>query len=105
MRLYGYCLMLTHYRLCLETPQANSGRFMHSLETACTVYSNLRRQRHGPLAGCYKAKPLLWWVWEQAVRPLNKSTASRRALTPIVTCDNISRGLTTPSTARPAVKC
>jgi hypothetical protein len=31
---------------------------MHSLGTAYTVYSNLRRQRHGPLVGRYKAKPV-----------------------------------------------
>jgi hypothetical protein len=31
---------------------------MHSLGTASTVYSNLRRNRHGPLVGRYKAKPV-----------------------------------------------
>ena len=58
VRLYAYCLMRTHFHLYLETPQANLGRFMHSLETAFTVYSNLRRKRHGPLVGRYKAKPV-----------------------------------------------
>jgi len=48
--------MLTHFHLYLETPRANLGRFMHSLETSCTVYSNLRHERHGPLVGRYKAK-------------------------------------------------
>lgn len=58
IRLYAWCLMLTHFHLYLETPGANLGRFMHSLETAYTVYSNLRRERHGPLVGRYKAKPV-----------------------------------------------
>lgn len=58
VRLYAYCLMLTHVHLYLETPMPNLGRFMHSLETAYTVYSNCRRQRHGPLVGRYKAKPV-----------------------------------------------
>ena len=58
IRLYAWCLMLTHVHLYLETPRANLGRFMHSLETAYTVYSNLRRERHGPLVGRYKAKPV-----------------------------------------------
>ena len=58
IRLYAYTLMLSHYHLYLETPQANLGRFMHSLNTAYTVYSNLRRQRHGHLVGRYKAKPV-----------------------------------------------
>ena len=58
IRLYAYCLMLTHVHLYLETPGANLGRFMHSLNTAFTVYSNLRRNRHGPLVGRYKAKPV-----------------------------------------------
>ncbi len=58
IRLYAWCLMLTHFHLYLETPRANLGRFMHSLATAYTVYSNLRRERHGPLVGRYKAKPV-----------------------------------------------
>jgi putative transposase len=58
IRLYAYCLMLTHFHLYLQTPKANVGRFMHSLETAYTVYGNTRRHRHGPLVGRYKAKPV-----------------------------------------------
>jgi len=56
IRLYAYCLMLSHYHLYLETPQGNLGRFMHSLSTAYTVYGNLRRQRRGHMVGRYKAK-------------------------------------------------
>lgn len=56
IRLYGYCLMLSHYHLYLETPLGNLGRFMHSLGTAYTVYGNLRRQRRGHMVGRYKAK-------------------------------------------------
>lgn len=56
IHLYAYCLMLSHYHLYLETPQANLGRFMHSLNTAYTVYGNLRRHRRGNLVGRYKAK-------------------------------------------------
>ncbi len=58
VRLYAYCLMLTHFHLYLETPRANLGRFMHSVETAYTVYGNRRRERHGPMVGRYKAKPV-----------------------------------------------
>lgn len=56
VRLFAYCLMLSHVHLYLETPKGNLSRFMHSLGTAYTVYINLRRQRHGPLVGRYKAK-------------------------------------------------
>ena len=58
IRLYAYCLMLSHVHLYLETPKGNLSRFMQSLGTAYTVYSNLRRRRHGPLIGRYKAKPV-----------------------------------------------
>jgi len=58
IRLYAWCLMRTHFHLYVETPRANLGPFMHSLGTAYSVYSNLRRERHGPLVGRYKAKPV-----------------------------------------------
>lgn len=57
VRLYAHCEMLTHYHLLIETPQANLGRFMHSLNTAYTLCYNLRHHRSGPLVqGRYGAK-------------------------------------------------
>jgi len=57
VRLYLYCLMRTHFHLVLETPKGNLSQFMQSLNTAYTVYYNLRHDRHGHLFdGRYKAK-------------------------------------------------
>ncbi len=59
IRLYAHCEMRTHYHALLETPQANLGRFMHSLNTAYTVFYNTRHRRHGHLfQGRYGAKPV-----------------------------------------------
>ena len=41
--------MTTHAHLALETPRANLDKFMHGLETAYTVYFNLRNDRVGHL--------------------------------------------------------
>ena len=49
VRLYMFCLMTNHVHLVLATPRANLDRFMHGLETAYTVYFNLRHHRHGHL--------------------------------------------------------
>ena len=57
VRLFAHCEMLTHYHLPIETPLANLGRFMHSLNTACTLCYNLRHRRKGPVVqGRYGAK-------------------------------------------------
>jgi len=49
VRLYLFCLMTNHAHLVLETPLANLDKFMHGLETAYTVYFNLRNDRVGHL--------------------------------------------------------
>ena len=49
VRLYLFCLMDNHVHLLLETPQANLSAFMHRLQTAYTVYFNLRHKRTGHL--------------------------------------------------------
>ena len=49
IRLYLFCLMPNHAHLVMETPRANLDRFMHGLETAYTVYFNLRHERVGHL--------------------------------------------------------
>ena len=49
VRLYMFCLMGNHAHLLLETPHGNLDRFMHGLETAYTVYFNLRHARVGHL--------------------------------------------------------
>jgi len=57
IRLYLYCLMTNHVHLLLETPQGNLSRFMHALETAYTVYFNLRHDSSGHvLQGRYGAR-------------------------------------------------
>lgn len=59
IRLYAHCEMRTHFHALLETPQANLGRFMHSLNTAYTAFYNTRHRRHGHLfQGRYGAKPV-----------------------------------------------
>jgi REP element-mobilizing transposase RayT len=49
VRLHLYCLMPNHVHLVVETPAANLSAFMHKLETAYTVYFNLRHGRAGHL--------------------------------------------------------
>ncbi|HOU21510.1 MAG TPA: transposase [Kiritimatiellia bacterium] len=49
IRLYLYCLMPNHLHLLVETPQGNLSRFMHRLQTAYTLYFNLRHDRTGHL--------------------------------------------------------
>ena len=57
VRLYLFCLMTNHFHLLLETPEANLSRFMHRLETAYSVYFNLRHRRSGHLTqGRYGAR-------------------------------------------------
>jgi REP element-mobilizing transposase RayT len=54
--LYAYCLMGNHYHLLFETTQSNLSRIMHSLNTAYTVYYNVKRKRSGHLfQGRYKS--------------------------------------------------
>ena len=57
VRLYLFCLMTNHVHLLLETPEANLTRFMHRLQTAYSVYFNLRHRRSGHLTqGRYGAR-------------------------------------------------
>jgi putative transposase len=57
IRLFLYCLMFNHAHFLLETPAANLGQFMHRLQTAYTVYFNLRHSRAGHLMqGRYGAR-------------------------------------------------
>lgn len=54
--LYAYCLMGNHYHLLLEITQPNLSRIMQSLNTAYTVYYNVKRKRCGHLfQGRYKS--------------------------------------------------
>jgi putative transposase len=54
--LYAWCLMGNHYHLLLETTQPNLSRIMQSLNTAYTVYYNVKRKRSGHLfQGRYKS--------------------------------------------------
>jgi REP element-mobilizing transposase RayT len=57
VRVYAFCLMANHVHMVIETPNANLGRFLHRLQTAYTVYHNLRHRQSGHLTqGRYKAK-------------------------------------------------
>lgn len=47
--LHAYCLMPNHYHLFIETTQANLSRIMQYLNTAYTVYYNVKRKRCGHL--------------------------------------------------------
>ncbi len=47
--LYAYCLMGNHYHLLLEITQPNLSRIMQYLNTAYTIYYNVKRQRIGHL--------------------------------------------------------
>jgi len=59
VRLFLFCLMTNHAHLLVETPQANLSAFMHKLQTAYTVYYNLRHKRAGHLMqGRFGAKPV-----------------------------------------------
>jgi REP element-mobilizing transposase RayT len=59
VRLYLYTLMSNHGHLLCETPKGNLGSFMHKLQTAYTVYYNLRHRRAGHLMqGRYGAVPV-----------------------------------------------
>lgn len=49
VRLYLFACMLNHVHILCETPQANLSAFMHKLQTAYTVYYNLRHRRAGHL--------------------------------------------------------
>ena len=57
VRLYMFCLMGNHVHLMLETPAGNLSEFMHRLQTAYSVYFNLRHGRGGHLfQGRYGAR-------------------------------------------------
>jgi putative transposase len=59
VRLFLFCCMPNHVHLLCETPRANLSAFMHKLQTAYTVYYNLRHQRVGHLMqGRFGAKPV-----------------------------------------------
>ncbi len=49
VRLYLFACMRNHAHILCETPQANLSAFMHKLQTAYTVYYNLRHRRSGHL--------------------------------------------------------
>ncbi len=57
VRLYMFCLMSNHVHLMVETPAGNLSEFMHRLQTAYSVYFNLRHGRSGHLfQGRYGAR-------------------------------------------------
>ncbi len=56
IKIHAYCLMDNHYHLLIETPRANISRCMQYINTAYTVYYNVRHNRTGHLfQGRYKA--------------------------------------------------
>ena len=56
IRVFSYCLMNTHYHLCLQTPHGNLQRVMRHIDGVYTQRFNRAHQRDGPLfRGRYKA--------------------------------------------------
>lgn len=54
--LHAYCLMANHYHLFLEITQANLSRIMQYVNTAYTIYYNVKRNKTGHLfRGRYKS--------------------------------------------------
>lgn len=47
--LHAYCLMTNHYHLFLETTQPNLSRIMQYINTAYTIYFNVKRNKSGHL--------------------------------------------------------
>lgn len=47
--IYAYCLMANHYHLLVETSQPNISKAMQQLNTAYTVYYNVKRGKSGHL--------------------------------------------------------
>ncbi len=59
VRLYLYACMRNHAHLLCEAPQANLSAFMHKVQTAYTVYYNMRHRRAGHLMqGRFGAEPV-----------------------------------------------
>jgi putative transposase len=57
VRVHAYCLMLNHYHLLLETPDANLSRTVGWLQVTYTVRFNRRHRRSGHLfQGRFKAQ-------------------------------------------------
>ncbi len=54
--LHAYCLMNNHYHLLIETTQANLSRIMQYINTAYSVYYNVKHNKSGHLfQGRYKS--------------------------------------------------
>jgi putative transposase len=54
--IHVYCLMDNHYHLLLETPRSNLSQILHHINSAYTIYFNIKRRRSGHLfQGRYKA--------------------------------------------------
>jgi REP element-mobilizing transposase RayT len=54
--IHAYCLMSNHYHLLLETPHGNLSQIMKHINSAYTIYYNVKRKRAGHLLqGRYKA--------------------------------------------------
>lgn len=59
VRLYLFGLMGNHVHILCETPRANLSAFMHKLQTAYTVYYNMRHRRVGHLMqGRFGSEPV-----------------------------------------------
>ena len=55
-RLHCYVLMINHYHLLIETPEANLSKIMHYINGSYTNYINIKKKRSGHLfQGRYKA--------------------------------------------------
>ncbi|MFQ5847527.1 MAG: transposase [Candidatus Methylomirabilales bacterium] len=56
VEVFAYCLLGTHYHLCLRTPRGNLGRVMRHIDGVYTQHFNRAHGRDGPLfRGRYRA--------------------------------------------------
>lgn len=56
LRIFAYCLMRTHYHLCVQTPEVPLSRVMRHIDGVYTQRYNRRHGRDGPLfRGRYRA--------------------------------------------------
>lgn len=56
LRIFAYCLMQTHYHLCVQTPRVPLARSMRHIDGVYTQRYNRRHRRDGPLfRGRYRA--------------------------------------------------
>ena len=79
VELFAFCLMGTHYHLCLRTPGGNLGRIMRHVDGLYTQRFNRAHSRDGPLfRGRYQAILVEADLTSGATAPFCKSGSGQR---------------------------